>query len=148
MNDYSNEHIREVCHGVKDYKEDAIQEMVDYFVSLNILDSSSVIIPAPQHQGYAIYTKSIADRLGMITGAKVLDVLRCVPHETLYSQKLQGKFEPPQMFLTENVEVDGDYFFLDNVIATGTTFAEANKLFGNKLKPLIYAIDKTKNPNI
>ncbi len=40
------------------------------------------------------------------------------------------------------------YYFVDNVISTGTTFRTANQLFRMKLKPLVYAIDETKYPDL
>ena len=141
-NYYDDPGVRELCHAVKDRNPNAIRTMAMEFAQSGVVDENSIIIPAPQHEGYAIYTKEIADILSQLTGAKVLDILRCVPHRPLYEQKSQlGKFNPPTMYIVGEIEYAEDMYFLDNVLATGTTFNQANRLFNNQLKPLIYAKD-------
>ena len=51
---YYTKGIREICHDVKNMSsnKDAILTMAEYFSTLNILDRSCIIIPAPQHYGY------------------------------------------------------------------------------------------------
>ena len=138
---YGNGRVREICHGVKERDPIAIKEMADYFLNIGIITKNSVIIPAPQHTGTSVYTKQVAEIVCANTNATMLDILRCEPHETLYIQKKKGYMKAPKMFLTSNewVEISGKMFFLDNVLATGTTFQCANKLFEDKLTPLVYA---------
>ena len=136
---YTDKGVRELCHGVKERDQIAIMEMAEYFINLNIINANSILIPAPQHEGYAIYTKQIAEIIERETKAKVCDVLKCKPHETLYKQKLNGRVLIPQLYITEEIVTQDDLFFLDNVIDTGITYNTANKLFDWKLKPLIYA---------
>lgn len=139
-NYYKDDGVREICHAVKECDWYAIQIMAEYFINLGVVSHESIIVPAPQHEGYAIYTKQIADIVARVTQAKVCDILRCQPHEMLYKQKLKGKVVVPEFYVTDSITEDKDIWFLDNVIATGATFYGANKLFGGKMKPLVYAI--------
>jgi predicted amidophosphoribosyltransferase len=102
--------------------------------------SKTIIIPAPQHEGHAIYTRQMAEIIADNVGCRVADVLISRPRKPLYELKKDGTLykEPLEFMLTERVEGD-EIFFLDNVLATGTTFQAANRLFKRKLKPLIYA---------
>lgn len=137
---YKDKGVRDLCHGVKDRDQIAIKEMAEYFIGLDIINANSIIIPAPQHEGYAIYTKQIAEIVARETKAKICDVLRCKPHEMLYKQKKKGRVIIPKLYLTEQLIETGNIFFLDNVIDTGTTFNAANIIFKGNLKPLVYAI--------
>ncbi len=138
MNYYYDKEIRELCHGVKERDNIAIAIMAEYFLSLDIITKNSIIIPAPQHEGFAIYTKQMADIIAKQTGCAIADILISKPRKTLYEQKLSGNNNTLQFQLKESVYGD-DIFFLDNVIDTGITFQTANKLLQGKLKPLIYA---------
>lgn len=136
---YENNHIRDVCHGVKELDHIAIMEMAEYMLNLDMITQNSILIPAPQHIGCAVYTKQIADMIAKETKAQVKDVLKCDPHEMLYTQKLKGKLFVPKFYLTETIE-GNELFFIDNVIATGTTYKNANKLFNGKMQPIVYAV--------
>ncbi len=138
MQPYREKRVREVCHAVKEGNMEAINEMAGYFLNLGIIDSQSVIIPAPQHNGRADYTLSVARIVASKTGARIDDILRCIPHEKLYDQKKRGLCAPPQ-FYTVGIAGSGPLYFLDNVFATGTTFNGANRLFHGRLNPLIYS---------
>jgi predicted amidophosphoribosyltransferase len=138
MNSYYERRIREICHGVKDRDSIAVLEMADYFLNLEIVKTDSILVPAPQHEGYAIYTRQIADILSRETGCKIEDVLISHPRKTLYEQKMANNIGIVQFELTKSIK-GSDIFFLDNVIDTGTTFFEANKLLNGRLKPLVYA---------
>lgn len=132
--------IRDICHGVKECDPIAINEMADYFINLDIINADSILIPAPNHQGFAIYTKQIADIIAENTGAIVNDILKCLPHETLYHQKKTGKIHKPVMYLTKKIETEKQIYFLDNVIDTGTTYYAANRLLGGRMNPLVFAM--------
>lgn len=136
---YENNHIRDVCHGVKESDQIAIKEMAEYMLNLEVVTKNSILIPAPQHKGTAIYTKQIAEIIATETKAIIKDVLKCKPHEMLYKQKLKGRINTPELYLTEIIN-ETELFFIDNVISTGTTYRGANKLFDGKLKPLVYAV--------
>ncbi|MBP3783849.1 MAG: hypothetical protein J6I68_11440 [Butyrivibrio sp.] len=146
MNSYYNtKGVREICHDVKNTSsnKDAILTMAEYFSDLNILDGSSIIIPAPQHYGYADYTLQIAERVSTVTGAKVLNILKCHPRDMLYDLKKQGKRNAAGLYLSEDIKLSGKYFFLDNVISTGKTFREACSVTKLNLTALVYAVDET-----
>lgn len=136
-----NERI--ICHLIKERNKNAIIKAAKYIAKLNIIGKDSILVPAPQHTGKPIYTKEIADIVAYFTGATVLDVVKCIPHETLYQQKLKGNINVPKFYLNGNIEVnkDKDVFLIDNVISTGTTFNNINKLFKNTIIPLPYTVD-------
>ena len=136
---YKDKEVRNLCHGVKERDKIAIKEMAEYFINLGIVKANSILIPAPQHEGYAIYTKEIAEIVAKEKNAKVCDVLKCKPHEMLYEQKKKGRIVTPELFITEQIIMCDNVFFLDNVMDTGVTYTTANKLFNGKLKPLVYA---------
>ena len=48
------------------------QERINY-------EKNDILIPAPQHTGNAEYTREIAERIASVTGAKVADILKCIP---------------------------------------------------------------------
>jgi len=135
---YQQRKVREICHAVKERDTIAVKEMADYFLSLEVIKSGSILIPAPQHEGIAIYTKSICEIIAEKTGCRIADVLKSEPREMLYEQKKKGKKE---VWFSMKKEVAGtDLFFVDNVMDTGTTFREANRLLKGRLKPLVYAV--------
>ena len=89
MNDYyRTTGIREICHDIKNVRanRDAILTVAEY-LSRYTLDKNCILIPAPQHYGYADYTKKVADLVAKATGAKVLDILKCEKRERLYDYK-------------------------------------------------------------
>lgn len=138
-NRYRDSRVRELCHGVKERDPVAIREMADYFLNLDIITSNSILIPAPQHEGRAIYTKEIAEIIARQTGCRIADILKSAPRKPLYEQK-KLKQKMALGFYLEG-RVDGDeVYFLDNMIDTGTTYREANRLLNWKLKPLVYAV--------
>ena len=42
------------------------------------------------HWMNAEYTREIAERIASVTGARVADILKCIPHISLYEQKETG----------------------------------------------------------
>ncbi len=140
MHDYYKDRgIRDICHGVKERELECMKIMADFFINQDVISKNSIIIPAPQHEGCAIYTKIIADIVAAETNATVMDILKTRPRQTLYEQKKKGRIDDLYFYLTDSAPKSGDIWFLDNVIATGTTFNAANRLFGGMLKPLIFA---------
>ena len=146
--EYYQKGVREICHDVKQYDDmerhnRAISVIVRYMVSLGIVNSSSLLIPSPQHTGKAEYTKEICIGLAKLTGAAVADVLCCRPHRPLYEMKIKN--EPCQIdkFMVGKLlpKSYGKIYFVDNVMATGKTFLTAQAILGKSLKPLVYAVD-------
>ena len=150
VNDYYlGTRVRSNCRVVKTpgmsrEKLAAIDEISDALLGSRLITSKSVLVPAPQHSGRAEYMLRIANRLSSLTGAQVLDIVRCVPHLPSYTLKKQGKAAVVEFFLDGEVAEGRDIVFIDNVISTGRTFADVNSLFGGVLKPLFYAADYRK----
>ncbi len=145
---YNNPGIRKICHDVKqteikELRKNAIQIMADELISRKVVEPGDVLIPAPQHTGNAEYTKRIAEIISRENGAVTADILKCVPHSSLYEQKKKGKRPDLRLYLSDAIPKAEHYFFIDNVISTGTTFREADRLFDGKLKPLVFAVDET-----
>lgn len=145
--------VRKTCHDVKQnenqmLRNEAIKKIAENLISRNIVQTGDVLIPAPQHNGNAEYTKDIANIVSEKTGAVVVDVLKCVPHSSLYVQKKGGKKPRLTLFLDKKIPLGKNLYFIDNVISSGLTFRLANELLHFRLQPLVYAVDETKNPDL
>lgn len=152
-NYYSDFGVRQICHALKSknqfIKTIAIIHVSNYFLKQKCINNNSVLIPAPQHQGNAEYTLRITRRIARKTGAKVLDILKCKPHESLYKWKKSEEYTGlPSLdiglYLSKKISDEDkikNVFFVDNVISTGKTYNEANKLLNGILEPMVYAID-------
>ena len=150
---YGKPGVREICHAVKqnedaELKEYAVKVIADDLIGRGIVTENDILIPAPQHTGNAEYTREIAERIASVTGARVADILKCIPHISLYEQKETGAVPELNLYIAGTLPKGKSYFFVDNVISTGTTFRTANQLFCMKLKPLVYAVDETKHPDL
>lgn len=102
-----------------------------------------MLIPAPQHTGRAEYTLEIAKIISQVSRAFIADVLRRIPSKTLYEKKYEGQELDPEMYLEGSIPAAERYFFVDNVISTGTTYRTACRICGLGLEPLVYAVDDT-----
>ena len=138
---YGNSGVRELCHAVKGRKKNIPIRIMAEFLE-QFVDDHSIIIPAPQHYGYADYTLEIAQLICKAKGSRVADILKCIPHDSLYQQKLKGNELNLELLLNGAAPSYGKLFFLDNVISTGTTYKAAQSLLGRELIPLVYAIDE------
>jgi len=150
---YHTPNVREICHYVKQTNDEAARGLAIHIIAEDLLNrgvvkQGDVLIPAPQHSGKAEYTKEIADVIAAKTNARVVDILRCIPHIPLYEQR--GIVCSPQikMYRQGILPEASAYYFIDNVISTGLTFRLANELLSYRLQPLVYAVDETKNPDI
>ena len=129
-------------------RNEAIKKIVEDLISRSIVQPGDILIPAPQHNGNAEYTKDIANMVSEKTGAVVADVLKCVPHSSLYDQKKGGEKPRLTLFLDGKIPLGKNLYFIDNVISSGLTFRLANELLHFRLQPLVYAVDETKNPDL
>lgn len=66
----------------------------------------------------------------------------------MYKARKEGRSTDLRLYLTGKIPKGRNYFFIDNVISTGQTFTEANRLLQGKLKPLVYAVDETKSEEL
>lgn len=139
---YSDPVIREVCHGIKDRDPKALEEMKHFILDEGMIRKGDFIIPAPQHEGKAIYTLKIAEMIADETGAVVLDILHSKERKTMYEQKLKGKDSTPIFTADINLRdlaKEKRIFFLDNVIDTGGTLRAAERALGRRMTPLVYS---------
>lgn len=123
---------RNVAFAVKKIKDLRLfKEMADFLARQ--IKEYDIIVPAPNHDGFADYTLCISKIVSEFTGAKVVDCLRVLPHVPLYEDKSQEL----EFRLCGEVP-NGRIFLLDNVIDTGKTFFAAKELIPS-IKPLMYA---------
>lgn len=150
---YEEPGIKEICHAIKQAEDPYARQIALHTVAdclaREVLDIGSpcFLIPAPQSSGRAEYTKDICMLISGMTGANVLDVVGCVPHEPVYTQKRKGIYGEnlrAEFFRTGDVPEAGALFFVDNVIATGETYTRICRLLSRKPVPLVYAVDHKK----
>ncbi len=147
---YGEDSVREICHAVKQTENSALQKEAVKIISEDLISRKMVrphdyLIPAPNHSGKAEYTLGIAEKVARRTGSEVLDIFTCVPHFPLYDDRKQALILAPKSDIQSlKLKKASRLFFVDNVISTGKTFLEAQKLIP-KLIPLVYAVDDTKH---
>ena len=137
---YTDRVIREISHGIKDRDPQALKMMTHFILDDGMIRKGDLIIPAPQHEGKAIYTLQIAEMIADETGAVVIDILHSKERKTMYEQKLSGTVSAP-LFIADykNLPKNKRIFFLDNVIDTGATLKAAERAVGRRLTPLVYS---------
>lgn len=141
-NYYKDFCIRDICHSVKKNDIEAIKLIADWYIKTNILDEKSVIIPIPNHNGKAEYTLRICKIISEKTGCKINDILRCVPHISLYEQKKShSKKLFSGIYKIEEEDKFQKVFLIDNVIASGKTMNDCLALIP-KAEPFAYATVK------
>lgn len=143
---YTVSGVRETCHAVKqdldpDLRQKALIEIASVLASTGVADETSYLVPSPQHTGTPIYTKEIAELIASETGAHLLDIVRCEPHEPFYEHKIRGSFDIPKFFIVSEYPERGSLVLIDNVISSGSTYRAINALFDRELIPLVYAVD-------
>lgn len=133
-----------LCHAAKDGSMEALDIMAKAIATSEQIPQNAVLVPVPQHTGRAGYTRILAEKISLITGAEVYDVLACKPHDSTYEAKKKGIEPDFSFFLTGNIPSGRPVYLVDNVISTGRTFHEARKVLGERLIPLVYAVDSTR----
>ena len=142
-NNYFYGNTREICHEIKNRNEECCKIMADFFLDQEIIDDHCLLIPAPQHEGYAIYTKIIAEMIASKSGAQVVDILKSRPRKPLYEYKKKQQRVNLDFKITERITNDNQKIFLvDNVLHTGQTFQTCQKIIGHELIPLVYGVSK------
>ena len=149
---YQTAGVRKTCHDMKQnenqmLRNEAIKKIAEDLISRGIVQPGDVLIPA-QYNGNAEYTKDIAKMVSEKTGAVVADILKCIPHSSLYDQKKEGEKPKLTLYLDGTIPSGKNLYFIDNVISSGMTFRLANELLHFRLQPLVYAVDETKNPDL
>ena len=142
---YRDKGVRDTCHEVKcgnpEVQNKAISIIAQEFLSYGIVDSNTILVPAPQHSGRAEYTYDICKIIAQSTGCGIADILRRKPQESFYRQKKNGKVYEPRYYTDGDLPAAEKYFFVDNVISTGDSYMVAKNLLGVDLMPLVSAVD-------
>ena len=139
---YSGSNVQQIAHGIKEGDKGAIEQAA--FDMAKYIDKSYTLIPIPSHSGEATTTLDLANAIAQKTGAKVSNILKGVERQSLYDMKLHGIAVYPEMLGLELVgeKPKGNFAFVDNVIATGTTATAADRILkGGKI--LAFAKDST-----
>ena len=114
--------LKWLARGVRDYDYAYIEKAAKLFDMM--LVDECVVIPMPSHTGEARQMLSVAN---LLPGRRtVVDVLRCSPHESNYTQKKNG-FAPSNidMWCKSTLRFRCPVYIIDNVICTGVTAGAA-----------------------
>lgn len=140
-NNYFFRDTREICHEIKMRNRECCKIMADFFLDQEIIDENCLLIPAPQHEGYAIYTREIAEMIALKSGARVADIIRSNPRNTLYEYKQHNQKVALNFYATETLFADNQKVFLvDNVLHTGQTLQTCQRAVRHPLIPLVYGV--------
>lgn len=132
--------LRMLAHGVKDYYDNCIGKAAKLFDLM--LPDGCVVVPMPSHEGMPRQMLAVA--LRMPGKRRIVDMLRCDPHESCYTQKKDGfSPDPFRMWCKPWMLPDGcgEVYVIDNVICTGTTASAAIRAFsGTEVKVRVCAL--------
>ena len=143
---YLSPRTRKTCHDVKGgsglkAQKEAMYTIASAFIRSGLIQEGDILIPAPQHTGSATYMREIAEMVAYSIKCRVCDILIRNDTTMLYGMSAEDKKKSLQMHLASDVpEAGGRKFFIDNVIATGTTYRAAKSLIGDDLNALTYAV--------
>ena len=118
-------YLRTIARGVRDNNPKCIECASKLFDLM--LPEGATVVPMPSHFGTSVQMLSVARQLKKRRkDIRVLDFLRCEPHEANYSQKKYTTPAPIKMHLSVAINFDdAGVFILDNVICTGVTASAA-----------------------
>lgn len=137
---YSDSGVRQICHLAKQGCSSAVN-MMALELSLLINDDNALLVPIPSHYGYSTYTLEIVKRSGL----PYADILRCQPHESVYSMKKSGVTDIRLKMFASNIPEGKNIYLVDNVYGTGATARAAMDALGVECEVVVYAYDETKN---
>ena len=140
---YHGELVKRICHGVRVCDPWAVLEAARAF-SIE-LPPDATIIPMPGHNGRAVSMLMVANAISrMRPDIRVMDVLLCIPHESVYLQKKQGWKPAPVSMFTEDGEQHEGAIIIDSVIDTGNTaMAAINCLRTARVMAFAMVVDQT-----
>lgn len=127
---YEGEH-QAIAHAIKANDADAIEYAAQAMARL--IPHNAVIVPIPNHEGKAISTKALSERIAMIAGVPIADVLIGAERESNYQAKKKGKaLTVEQMSIRQVRDLPQGKvpYICDNVIDTGITMLAAYKALG------------------
>ena len=138
-NYYNGCGIREICHAVKNNDTNAVIEIAYWYVRSREIGEDCILVPIPQHTGRAEYTLEICKLISEKCGCEIKDVLRAVPHTSLYKQKVIGsKTLFTGLYKVEDIITNKNIYLIDNVVSTGLTIRDSIRLIPNAI-PFPYA---------
>ena len=116
--------LRMLAKGIKGYDDDCIGKAAKLFDLM--LPDGCVVVPMPSHEGMP--TQMLAVAIRMPGKRRVVDMLRCNPHESCCTQKKDGFTPAPfEMWCKPCMLPEGcsEVCVIDNVICTGVTAGAA-----------------------
>lgn len=119
--------FRKLAHGLKQNTPEIIEEATEKMESaVKALPNYQygILVPVPSHEGRATYTLQVAKNLSERLGLPVADILKCQPHEMLYSSKKEGMdMQQVELNFTKSGELPSSKIpiLVDNVLDTGKT---------------------------
>lgn len=124
---YGTEGAREISHSFKNNNKEAInimaREMSKY------INSNDSIIPVPSRNGIATNTLELANSLSKLTGAKVFNILKGKPRDSIYYIKKRGEDLSYIDFGYKLIDdIPSNPVLIDGVYDTGTTLRNVLKL--------------------
>lgn len=129
----------------------AIAVISEWFVKFGEVGKFDVLVPVPQHSGDAEYTKKICENIASVTGASVLDIVKCspVPSFKTYKPNDNKRYEYYRSDRIADAK-NSNFYFVDSIIKSGDTYKQVNDLFDQQLIPMVFAVDykKLKDQNI
>jgi hypothetical protein len=142
---YDNEDVRNTSKAIKNGDKDAINKAAKFLAKQ--VGKDDILIPMPSRTGKATDSHSLmlAEAISKISGSKIYDGLRGKERPSLYELKQKGiSIEDIDLgfYLDGNLPTSNKYFIVDNVIGTGLSMANAQKVIEGNSEPLVYAVDE------
>lgn len=131
---YSSDIIRETARDIKSPESIKVNEAARMMASdlkkYGISDSA-ILVPIPSSDGTTSVNMRLAEAIAAITGNSVLDALSSEKRDPLYGIKKSGKDIRDvnlKIKLKEPLPEKIDCVLIDNIVSTGTTFRQSEKL--------------------
>ena len=127
---YGTEGAREVSHRFKNNDPNAIKVMARMMAKC--INSDDSLIPIPSRNGVATNTLELVNAISELTGARVSNILKGKPRESIYYIKKRGEDVTSIDFgykLTD--KIPSNPVLIDGVYATGTTMRNVLNIIPN-----------------
>jgi len=147
----SDYYVRKISYGLKDASDDMAMDIAAVYMSeMNIIDSSSYLVPVPSSKGTTEANMALANRIAKLTGAQVLDVAtRSQQAKPLHQRRKEhGISDPKSIQHYMEVKDDSDLnippeakvFLVDNVVTSGSTMDAVKEELNKQIPNSIYGI--------
>lgn len=140
---YGDPQAQRMGHGMKEGNKEVLGEVSKEMVTK--LPDNAVLIPMPSSSGHATYTKELAEAIQKLNPTlEVQDILKGTERDKLFELKQKG-FEADKNYfnfsLSGQVPKGKQVYFIDNVLSTGITYAEAKRMIP-EAKILVHGINE------